>query len=53
MSYILPICIRGSNENLKGLIRQYIQKYRPFSILSDKKLARIDSLLNNRLKKRL
>jgi IS30 family transposase len=44
---------RGSNENLNGLIRQYILKSRPLSSVSDKELARIESLLNNRPRKRL
>lgn len=44
---------RGSNENLNGLIRQYIPKSRPLSTVSDKELARIESLLNNRPRKRL
>ena len=44
---------RGSNENLNGLIRQYIPKSRPLSTVTDKELARIESLLNNRPRKRL
>lgn len=44
---------RGSNENLNGLIRQYIPKSRPLSTVSDKELARIESLVNNRPRKRL
>ena len=44
---------RGSNENLNGLIRQYIPKSRPLSSVSDKELARIESLINNRPRKRL
>ena len=44
---------RGSNENLNGLIRQYVPKSRPLSTLSAQELARIESLLNNRPRKRL
>ena len=44
---------RGSNENLNGLIRQYIPKPRPLSTVSDAELAKIESLLNNRPRKRL
>lgn len=44
---------RGSNENLNGLIRQYIPKSRPFSTVSDEELATIEHRLNNRPRKRL
>lgn len=44
---------RGSNENLNGLIRQYIPKSRPFSTVTDAELANIERLLNNRPRKRL
>jgi IS30 family transposase len=44
---------RGSNENLNGLIRQYVPKSRPLSTLSAQELARIECLLNNRPRKRL
>ena len=44
---------RGSNENLNGLIRQYIPKARPLSTVSDAELAKIVCLLNNRPRKRL
>jgi IS30 family transposase len=44
---------RGSNENLNGLIRQYIPKSRPLSTVSHAELAKIESLLNNRPRKRL
>ena len=44
---------RGSNENLNGLIRQYIPKSRPLSTVSDAELAKIEGLLNNRPRKRL
>jgi len=44
---------RESNENLNGLIRQYVPKSRPLSTLSDQELARIESMLNNSPRKRL
>ena len=44
---------RGSNENLNGLIRQYIPKSRPLSTVSHAELAKIESLLNNRPRMRL
>ena len=44
---------RGSNENLNGLIRQYIPKARLLSTVSDAELAKIECLLNNRPRKRL
>ena len=44
---------RGSNENFTGLIRQYIPKSRPLSIVSLAELAKIESLLNTRPRKRL
>ena len=44
---------RGSNENLNGLIRQYIPKSRPLSTVTDDELAKIEMLLNNRPRKRL
>jgi hypothetical protein len=44
---------RGSNENLNGLIRQYIPKSRPLSTVTDAELANIERLLNNRPRKRL
>ena len=44
---------RGSNENLNGLIRQYIPKSRPLSTVSNEELAKIEQLLNNRPRKRL
>jgi len=44
---------RGSNENLNGLIRQNIPKSRPLSTVSHAELAKIESLLNNRPRKRL
>ena len=44
---------RGSNENLNGLIRQYIPKSRPLATVTDDELAKIEMLLNNRPRKRL
>jgi transposase, IS30 family len=44
---------RGSNENLNGLVRQFIPKRRPLSTVSDKELAMIQDRLNNRPRKRL
>jgi IS30 family transposase len=44
---------RGSNENLNGLVRQFIPKSRPLSTVSDKELAMIQDWLNNRPRKRL
>jgi IS30 family transposase len=44
---------RGSNENLNGLIRQYIPKSRPLSTVSHAELAKIEWLLNTRPRKRL
>jgi len=44
---------RGSNQNLNGLIRQNIAKSRPLSTVSHAELAKIESLLNNRPRKRL
>lgn len=44
---------RGSNENLNGLIRQYIPKSRPLSTVTNAELAKIERLLNTRPRKRL
>jgi IS30 family transposase len=44
---------RGSNENLNGLIRQYIPKSRPLSTVTDNELEKIERLLNTRPRKRL
>ena len=44
---------RGSNENLKGLIRQYIPKSRNLSAVSDDEFAEIEMLFNTRLRKRV
>jgi IS30 family transposase len=44
---------RGSNENLNGLLRQYIPKKRPLSTVTDEELRMIEHRLNNRPRKRL
>jgi IS30 family transposase len=44
---------RGSNENLNGLVRQYIPKKRTLSTVTDAELAFIENRLNNRPRKRL
>lgn len=44
---------RGSNENLNGLIRQYIKKKTDFRTLSDEYIKSIETKLNNRPRKRL
>ena len=44
---------RGSNENLNGLIRQYVPKARALSNVTDAELAKIERLLNTRPRKRL
>lgn len=43
---------RGSNENLNGLIRQYIPKKTDFSQLSDEFIQFVEDELNNRPRKR-
>ena len=43
---------RGSNENLNGLIRQYIKKKTDFRTLSDQYIKSIETKLNNRPRKR-
>lgn len=43
---------RGSNENLNGLIRQYIKKKTDFRTLSDEYIKSIETKLNNRPRKR-
>lgn len=42
---------RGSNENLNGLVRQYIPKKRPLSTVTEAELALIEIRLNNRPRK--
>lgn len=43
---------RGSNENLNGLIRQYIPKKTCFSNITHADLQNIEDQLNNRPRKR-
>jgi IS30 family transposase len=43
---------RGSNENLNGLVRQYIPKSSDFSHLTEVKIKEIQTKLNNRPRKR-
>jgi len=43
---------RGSNENLNGLIRQYIPKSSDFSEYTDEQIKQIEIKLNNRPRKR-
>lgn len=43
---------RGSNENLNGLVRQYIPKKTDFSTLSDAYVKEVENILNNRPRKR-
>lgn len=44
---------RGCNENLNGLLRQYIPKKRPLSSVTEKELRMIEQRLNHRPRKRL
>jgi transposase, IS30 family len=43
---------RGSNENLNGLIRQYIPKQTDFSTITDEYVVYVENELNNRPRKR-
>lgn len=43
---------RGANENLNGLIRQYIPKQTDFSTISDEYVKFVENELNNRPRKR-
>ncbi len=43
---------RGANENLNGLIRQFIPKKTDFSLLDDAFIQEVESKLNNRPRKR-
>ena len=42
---------RGSNENLNGLLRQYIPKKRAMSTVTDEEIRMIQNRLNNKPKK--
>lgn len=44
---------RGANENMNGLIRQYIPKKSSFENLNDEDIQLIQNKLNNRPRKRL
>ena len=44
---------RGSNENLNGLLRQYVPKKRAMSTVSDEEIRMIQNRLINRPRKRL
>ena len=44
---------RGSNENLNGLLRQYIPKKRYMTTVTDEKIRIIQNRLNHRPRKRL
>ena len=43
---------RGANENLNGLIRQYIPKSTSFEEISNERIIEIQKKLNNRPRKR-
>ncbi len=43
---------RGSNENINGLIRQYIPKSSDFSTITDETILEIQNKLNQRPRKR-
>ena len=43
---------RGANENLNGLIRQYIPKQTDFSTITDEYIKFVENELNNRPRKR-
>ena len=44
---------RGRNENTNGLIRDFLPKGTDFKTISDNDILMIESLLNNRPRKRL
>jgi len=43
---------RGSNENINGLVRQYIPKKTDLATISDDNIKEIETILNNRPRKR-
>lgn len=43
---------RGANENLNGLVRQYLPKKTDFSTISDEQVQAIENKLNERPRKR-
>ena len=44
---------RGTNENTNGLIRDYFPKKTDFTMITDEQIREVESLLNNRPRKRL
>ncbi len=46
-------CQRGRNENFNGLVREYLPKGTDFKKLTKNDILRIESLINNRPRKRL
>ena len=44
---------RGSNENFKGLLRQYVPKKRQMASITNEEIKMIENRLNNRPRKRL
>jgi IS30 family transposase len=44
---------RGTNENTNGLIRYYFPKKTDFATITEKQIRRVESILNNRPRKRL
>ena len=44
---------RGSNENLNGLLRQYVPKKQPVSTVSNEEIRMVQNRLNNRPRKKL
>lgn len=44
---------KGANENLNGLIRQYIPKTTDFTLLTNEYIEYVEKKLNNRPRKRL
>ena len=46
-------CQRGSNENFKGLLHQYVPKKRALSTVTPEELTMIENRLNHRPRKRL
>jgi len=49
----IPLAVGKEERDLNGLLRQYIPKKRPLSILTDQELKMIEELLNNRSRKGL
>lgn len=46
-------CDRGANENMNGLIRQYLPKGTDFENITSEEVRKIEDKLNNRPRKRL